>query len=93
MTINGFKTTLVNLPLARRISSSRCSALATALRAASVIWNISRRPVSAAAAGVMAMSVYSPTEPPAPGEFADHPPRLYFDSCPALARFLTGEGS
>ena len=29
-------------------------------------------------------------EPPAPGEFADHPPRLYFDSCAALARFLTG---
>lgn len=31
-------------------------------------------------------------EPPSPGEFADHPPRLYFDSCAALARFLTGEG-
>jgi len=30
-------------------------------------------------------------EPPLPGEFADHPPRRYFDSCAALAQFLTAE--
>ncbi len=30
-------------------------------------------------------------EPPLPGEFADHPPVRYFDSCAALARLLTAE--
>lgn len=30
-------------------------------------------------------------EPPRPGEFADHPPDRYFDSCAALAEALTAE--
>ncbi len=30
-------------------------------------------------------------EPPLPGEFADHPPHRYFDSCAALSQFLTAE--
>ncbi len=30
-------------------------------------------------------------EPPLPGEFADHPPHRYFDSCAALAQLLTAE--
>jgi phosphoglycolate phosphatase len=30
-------------------------------------------------------------EPPLPGEFADHPPHRYFDSCAALAKLLTAE--
>ena len=30
-------------------------------------------------------------EPPLPGEFADHPPHRYFDSCAALAQVLTAE--
>ncbi|HEX9769222.1 MAG TPA: HAD family hydrolase [Kiloniellales bacterium] len=32
-------------------------------------------------------------EPPLAGEFADHPPHRYFDSCAALARLLTAGGS
>ncbi len=32
-------------------------------------------------------------EPPLPGEFADHPPHRYFDSCAALAQLLTAERS
>jgi phosphoglycolate phosphatase len=32
-------------------------------------------------------------EPPGPGEFADHPPWRYFDSCAALERQLTGGAS